>query len=133
VQENRAHGTQADHRPQQIGTLEPGVIEGVGKIVEVTSPTVSRIEFSRIQMQGEVRIIGYDGTSLFGDSSSFNYGEDLDVIFSGDTTVAPNSTRSTVWEGAGEVVGAFGFNPRFRNDGDLPIGVNVGAQPSFEY
>ena len=34
MQENRPHDTQADDRPQQIGTLEPGVIEGVGKIVE---------------------------------------------------------------------------------------------------
>src|SRR4030095_4955455 len=34
MQENRSHDAQADGRPQQIGALEPCVIEGVSKIVE---------------------------------------------------------------------------------------------------
>jgi hypothetical protein len=91
-------------------------------------------EFSAVSpaCPGVLTITGYDGAGYFGDSSLFDYSEDLDVIFRGNTTVAPNSTVSAIHWRAGEVVGRFGFNPSFRNDGDLPIGVNVGTMPSFE-
>jgi hypothetical protein len=86
-----------------------------------------------INLSGELAIVGYDGLDPFGDSSNFNYSDDIGVIFGGDVTVQPNTTVSTIAYGAGEIVGRFGFNSEFHNTGDLPVGVNVGAIPGPEY
>jgi hypothetical protein len=86
-----------------------------------------------INVSGELTITGYDGSGWFGDSSTYNKSYDIGDIFGGNLTVQPNTTVSAIAYGAGEIIGRFGFEPRFRNDGALPVGVNVGAIPGFEY